>query len=211
MMKNFGYGDGWVLAATSMLSLGAIISLRWWGKLADSFGNRAIFSLSHIGIIICTLMWILLEKGTFGTVLIFVLFFLTSVFNSGNSIAQTRYLFHAIPEQRQNHINLINTMANAAAAIGPLAGGFFLWLLKDVKLKSGALDMNNYHIFFVINALIFIIPHMMRRGLRAEKELPTTQVIAMVTRPIRYIMGPFIDLDLTHEHLRDNAQDSGET
>lgn len=196
MMKDIGYSDGIVLAATSMMSLGAIISLRSWGKLADTFGNRSIFSLSHIGMIISTVLWIVIDKSIFGTVMAFVLFFVCSVFHSGNGIAQTRYLFHAIPENKQNHINIINSLSNFSAAIGPVVAGLFLWLLKDFNFQSGAIKLDNYYLFFIFNSVLFIIPHILRRKLRLENEVPTKQVITIMTQPLRNAIGPFINLKL---------------
>ena len=191
MIKNLGYSDGFVLAAASMTSLGAILTLRFWGTLADRFGNRAIFSLSHMGMVVAMLMWIVIDKSQFGAVLIFILFLFTSIFNSGNGIAQTRYLINNIPSDKQYCIVIINTIAVFSVAIGPVLGGLFLKLTEGHTFSSGALNMNNYHIFFVINAALFVIPHNLRKRLRVENEVPTNEVVAIVTRPLMNIMGPF--------------------
>ena len=194
MMKDLGYSDGIVLAATSMMSLGAIISLKYWGKLADTFGNRAIFSLSHIGMIVSTALWIVVEKSFFGTVMIFALFITCSVFHSGNGIAQTRYLFHAIAKDKQNYINIVNSFAISSAAIGPLIAGLFLWCLKDFHFESGAIELDNYYLFFICNSALFLVPHLLRKKLRVKKEVSTKQVITIITQPIRNAIGPFVNL-----------------
>lgn len=192
MLRDFGYSFGFILAATAMINLGAIISLRFWGKLADQFGNRPIFSISHIGMIITTLMWVLVEPSTFGSVLIFVLYLLSSIFHSGNGIAQTRYILHAIPNNKQNYINLINTTAIVAWSIAPLIGGLFLVSTQNFNFKSGAVNFNNYHMLFILNALLFVIPHILRKGLKSKKESSTSHVLTFVTRPLRNTLGPFI-------------------
>ena len=199
MMKDLGYSDGIVLAATSMMSLGAIISLKYWGKLADTFGNRAIFSLSHVGIIISTILWVIVEKSFFGTVMVFALFFACSLFHSGNGIAQTRYIFHAIPKNKQNYINIINSFLNIAAAIGPVVGGLFLWGLKDFHFESGAIKLDNYYLFFICNSALFIVPHLLRKKLRLKKEVSTKQVVTIMTQPIRNAIGPFINLKVNNK------------
>jgi MFS family permease len=191
-LKDLGYGDGYILAATSMAALGAIISLRFWGKLADKFGNHSIFSISHIGIAVFTILWLFVGKSAFGAVFVFGLFFFWSVFNSGNGIAQTRYILHAVPEDRQNQINIISTIAMLAASIAPLFGGLFLKLTGNISFQISAKTIDNYHFLFIISAAMFILPHILRRKLKSKKDTPTMQVIAFVTRPLRNMFGPFM-------------------
>lgn len=195
LMKNFGYSDGFIIAAAAMTTLGAIASLRFWGSLADKFGNRSIFSIAHIGMIVIAMLWIMVEKSGFGAVLIFILYFFWGIFTSGNGIAQTRYILHTVPATKQFYINLLNFVSFAFCAIGPLVGGIFLTATTNVRMKSGAVDLNNYQIMFVITALLFVIPHMLRKKLRWKKETPTTQVLATVIRPLRNVFGPFIRID----------------
>lgn len=191
-LKDIGYSYGFILAAVAMLNLGAIFSLRFWGKLADRFGNHSIFSISHIGIAICTVFWIFVAKNTFGAIFILMLFFFWSVFNSGNGIAQTRYILHIIPADKQNQINIMNIIANLSMGISPLLAGLFLYLTKDLNFGIAAKRLSNYHILFIISAMLFILPHLMRRKLKLHKDRPTTELIAFVTRPLRTRFGPFI-------------------
>lgn len=182
-MRDLGYSDGFILAATTMLAVGAIISLKFWGNLADRFGNRAIFSISHIGMICITLMWLMVQKSGFASVLLFALFFFQSVFNSGNGIAQTRYILHAVPRDKQNYITIINLFAVITAGISPLVGGFFLHLTRNLNFQTGAVQLDNYYLLFVISAVLFIVPHILRNRLKCKKEASTAVVLAIVSRP----------------------------
>ena len=208
LLKDMGYSDSFIIMASAILGLGAIVSLRFWGHLADRFGNRGIFSVSHIGMIVTTLLWLLVEKNPFGTVLILVLYFMLSVFNGANGIARTRYLLHAVPSAKQYYINIINILCNCSMGIGPLIGGFFLYGTRDLSFRSGALNLNNYHFLFVITAVLFVIPHLLRKKLRTKKETPTTKVLALVTKPIRNVFGSFIRINRTDKEL-DNSKDRG--
>ncbi len=199
-MKVLGFGDNFVLAAFAMINLGAIISLLFWGKLADRFGNRSVFSISHVGMIVTLAMWVLVDNNPFGRVLIFILFTLYSLFNSGNGIARTRYLFHAVPETRQNDINIAFFFTQLAMAVGPVMAGFLLFLLGDYTFTSGGVDLNKYHILFLINAAAFAIPHIMRRKMRFKADKPTTQVINTLARPFRNILEPFAPLKGNGKH-----------
>jgi MFS family permease len=193
MLKDLGYSDGFILAVTVMLNLGAIISLHFWGRLADRFGSRAIFGISHIGMIVSTFMWVMVGKSAFDSILVFILYIFYSIFHNGNGIAQTRYILHAVPSNKQNYINIINMATIFSWAVAPLLGGLFLTFTKNHSFHSSAATPENYRILFITAAALFIIPHLLRRKLELKKDTPTMHVIAFVTRPLRNLFGPFVN------------------
>lgn len=192
-LKDLGYSDGFILTATAIISLGAIVSLRFWGKLADKFGNGPIFTISHIAMPLVTIPWLWVGKDS--GVLVFALFFLWSVFFGGNGIAQTRYILHTVNPARQYQMNIINIIASLALGIAPLIAGLFLKLTEDfgfgTPIVAGG-HFNNYHLLFTISAALFICPHILRKGLGQKKDTPTAEVMVIVTRPLRGLFGPFI-------------------
>ncbi len=191
MLKQLHYSSGFILAATSMFGVGAILSLRFWGKLADMFGNRAIFSISHIGMIVTTILWLVIDDNIFSKGMIFILYFSFGIFHSGNGIAQTRYVLHSVPDSKQNYINIINFTTFAFISIAPIITGLFLTATKNLNFSSGAVNLNNYHIMFIVIGILFVVPHILRRNLRIGKEKSTSNVVAFVVRPLRNIFGPF--------------------
>ena len=210
MLKDLGYTDGLILAATSMMSLGAIVSLRWWGRIADSFGNHALFSLSHVGIVCAVLMWLLVENNPLGIVFVFVFYFVWNLFHSGNGVAQTRFLFHSVPEDKQYGIIIVNIAAGLGSAVGPLLGGIFLQLIRNVSFSSGGLNLNSYHIFFIIDAMLFVIPHILHYHLKSEKDYGAVEVISIVTRPFREAIGPFVSLGVLMRKNGNNQNSKSE-
>lgn len=192
LLKDLGYSDGFILAAIAMVSLGAIISLRFWGKLADKFGNHSIFTISHVGMIVSTFLWVFVGTARFDIIFVCALYLFWSIFNSGNGIAQTRYLLHAVPADKQNQINIINVIASLALGVAPLFGGLFLKLTPAWRFAVAGLSFNNYHVLFVIAAALFLVPHILRKELKHKKDTPTLHVLAVVTRPLLRTIGPFL-------------------
>jgi MFS family permease len=183
LLKDLGYSEGVILAAVAMINLGAIVSLRIWGRLADRFGNRFIFGITHLAMIVFTLGWLFVDKISHGMVLVFALYLVSSIFNSGNGIAQTRYILHAVAPDKQNHINILNMSCFAMWGIAPLLGAVFLILTDNLNDYLGQGNFNNYHLLFVVNALMFVVPHFLRRRLSLKKDPPTAQVLNFVIRP----------------------------
>lgn len=186
LLTDFGYSYGFILAATAMVGFGAVISLRFWGTLADKFGNRAIFSISHVGMLLSTGAWVFVGKSsTAGMVMVLLLYLFWSIFNSGNMLAQTNYMLRAVPSHKQNYMNFILLAQRMATAVAPLAAGLFLhfagaWFfnIRDIVRITG------YDILFTVNAVAFIIPHMMRKSLKSKTDMPTSHVLTLVARPI---------------------------
>jgi len=186
LLSDLGYSYGFILAATAMVGFGAVISLRFWGTMADNFGNRAIFSISHVGMLLSTAAWLFVGKSsTAGMTLVTLLYLCWSVFNSGNTLAQTNYMLRAVPSHKQNYMNFIVLAQRMATAVAPLAAGLFLNFSGGLHFNiRNAVHIDGYDILFAVNAIAFVIPHLMRSHLRAETDLPTSHVLTLVARPI---------------------------
>ena len=56
----------------------------------------------------------MVKPSLFGNILIFLLYFFWGIFVSGNGIAQTRYMLHAVPAHRQTVVISTDKMAMLA-------------------------------------------------------------------------------------------------
>ena len=45
---------------------------------------------------------------------------------------------------------------------------------------------------FLINGALFLVPHFLRVKLRLDGEVSTREVIMIMTRPLRNMIGPFV-------------------
>jgi MFS family permease len=193
-LKELGYSAGFIVAATSMISVGALVSLRFWGKLADRFGNRSVFGASHIGMVVVLFGWLIVDFNAFSTVYVLVLYGLWSIFQSANGIAQTRHMFHSVPESDQSVMVMVNMTVFLSIAVAPLVSGLFLWVSSGWQATSGALNANNYHMLFVLAALLVTAPHAMGKRFQTATENSTKEVFVVVTRPLISLFGSLIAL-----------------
>ena len=191
-LKQLGYSEGYIIAANSMISLGAIASLPFWGRLADKFGNRSVFNFSHIGIILVLAGWVFVDKNLFSSIFVFALYGLWSVFQSANGIAQTRYMFQSVSQTDQSNIVVINAFLTLSIALAPLTSVLLLLILPQFQFQSGILNINLYKILFLLSALLVLIPHRMHKRFQSNLETPTKEVFVVVTRPLRSLFGAFV-------------------
>jgi MFS family permease len=198
MLKAAGYSNSFIIFTTSLAPLGAILTLRLWGRIADRFGNRAILNITHVGMIVSCCAWVFVHNSTFGMILTTVLFFVMSVFGSGTGIAQTRYMMHIVPVEKQYYITICNVANGVVSGLAPLMGGFFLDWTAGITLQTRLVDFNNYNILFVLSAILFVLPHIQRKTLSLAHETSTVEVIAFVTRPLLTMFGPFVSITRPH-------------
>ena len=191
LLKDLGFSEGFILQALAMVNLGAIVSLRFWGRIADRFGNRAIFGITHIAMILITALWICVYQNFIGATATILLYLFGSVFNSGNGIAQTRYILYATDTDKQSEVTIANMIVFVTWGIAPILGAALLHLTETLNVQIYSLVYDHYDLLFIINALLFIIPHRLRWKLGLRKDTPTTQVVVFVLRPLINLAGPF--------------------
>ena len=186
LTKRFG------LFATAMLSVGGIISLRYWGRLTDRAGNRGVFGISNVAMVFVSLGWLLVDGTHFGKGLIIVLYLLTGVFVAANGIARTRYMLAAMENRsaQASYSALTTAVMMVSMGLSSLVGGALLRALDGFRFEHGAVRLDDhYQLLFLISAVLFLVPNALRRYLRVKPELPTSEVLANMTRPLRTMMG----------------------
>ena len=191
-LKALGYGAGFIVAANSMVSVGAIVSLRFWGKSGGPF--RQPFDFRHFthrphrrsGRLGAG------GKQSFSAVLVFVLYGAWSIFQSANGIAQTRHMFHTVPENDQSNMVIINAFVFISIAMAPMISGLFLKLSADWHFESGGLSINHYHMLFLLASALVLIPHRVCKKFQNNVETSAVEVFVVVTRPLRMLFGSFV-------------------
>lgn len=187
------FGEQWVLISTSLIAIGAVVTLVFWGKVADRFGNRGVFGLTLAGMLGSTVLWLLVGRTTWGLVLAMILLGITGAFNAGHGLVQTRYMFASLrPGLDAAYIAATTSAMQLAVGIGCFVGGYALDLLKRAGLDPASGGFNNYHVIFLASAGMFLISAYFRRNFREPTEPPTRQVLTAITQPLRVIVGPLL-------------------
>lgn len=202
------YSNAFIIFTTSLAPVGAIVSLRLWGRIADRFGNRAILNITHVGMILSCCAWVFVHNSVFGMILTTALYFIMSVFGSGTGIVQTRYMMHIVPIEKQYYITISNVATGVVSGIAPLIGGFFLDWTSGIRFETRYVDFNNYNILFVVSAILFVLPHIQRKRLSIAHETSTVEVVTFVTRPLLTMFGTFASITRPHRpHKRPDEGD----
>ena len=190
---RLGFGQNLALVCSSLTALGAVTTLFLWGRLADRFGNHGVFSLTLAGLWVGVVCWLFVSGHPAGLILGMILFFAGGVFTSGNGLVQTRYLLAALkPQLEASYIAVTYLVLQQAMGIGALLGGQILTVAHQSGFQIGKPGPNNYHIIFVLSALMFLVPWFLRRKFKEPADSPTRQVIAVVLQPVRTVVGSVV-------------------
>ena len=154
LLKELGYSDSLIMYACSMVHLGAILTLRLWGRAIDRHNGTKIFGVCILGMAVCVFSWIFVGNNSYSAVLVFILYLMWSVFQSGYGIAQIRYLFHNVPQENQQLIVVVNTFNNLVIASSQLFAGVFLSCFTFFELPSYI----PYKCLFLLLAMTLILP-----------------------------------------------------
>jgi len=199
-MLRLGFSERISLIAASMISLGAASMLMFWGKLADRYGNRSVFGLTHVGMILTTVVWLLVQRpqasarlsdGWSVLILPLVLFWAGGAFNGGNGIAQTRYMFSSLkPEAEAAYVAVCRVLLLGSIGLGALFGGQLLAVTEPLQDRLG--PAGHYKLLFATSAALFLIPLWIRRRFQDTGETPARHVLTAMTQPLRVVVGAIL-------------------
>jgi MFS family permease len=192
-LVRLGFGKDLALVCSSLTALGAVITLFFWGHLSDRFGNNGVFSLTLIGFTACVFSWLFVTGHRTGLILAMGLFLVAGAFNSGNFLVHTRYLLAASkPHLEVPYIAITYVALQLSTGFGALLGGQILTLAQKKGFKIGGSGLNQYHIIFILAALLFVVPWFLRRRLRAPADSSTRELVAVVLQPVRNLVGTLV-------------------
>ena len=144
--ENLGGDPGFWGVVIAVGLIAGIFGHRYWGRLADRYGQKSIMLLGGIGAATVPFMWWLLPRWELAVLAEFI----SSFAWSGYNLAAFNLILEITPdEDRTTYIGVYNTVAGLASAIGPLMGGYAadVYGLELVIIISGILRWVGYFVF----------------------------------------------------------------
>lgn len=132
-----GPAGSWaIFAAVNLASM--VLIQRYWGRLADLFGQKSVMIASGLGIVTLPVMWWISPNAWFP----FVIHIFNGLFWGGYNLAAFNLLLEVTPDDNRTvYVGVYNTLMGVATAVGPLIGGFAAesFGLRPIFLISAAL------------------------------------------------------------------------
>lgn len=121
----------WIGMFTVVNSLAQVVSFRWWGRMAERYGNGKMLALAAVGMAMAPVLTILSTNMYY---LVFVNL-ITGAPVAGTTLLIFNYLLEVSPQRhRTAYISYYNVILSVVGFIAPEVGIFFL---KHVGMTGG--------------------------------------------------------------------------
>ncbi len=137
LITAVGLPLGVVASLAFMGELASIYAVRFWGQLADRFGNLPVLRICAFSKAVFPFAWILLwpPQSVGGKVFVYamaVIVHLWRVFNSGQQLTTVNLALKLMPtDQRTSYLATFRTLGNWIHAFSPAIGGLLAVALQN--------------------------------------------------------------------------------
>ncbi|MBI4640783.1 MAG: MFS transporter [Candidatus Tectomicrobia bacterium] len=133
-------------------SLASISAMKWWGEVADRYGNKPILTLILVGKGIFPLLWLFTHPTSYT---LFVIVHLMSVLDGGMGLCSSNLLLRVTPDE---HRSIFLAFSAAVVGIGgvfaPTVGGALATALKDVHFTLGPIVLEQFKFLFLLSGIL---------------------------------------------------------
>ncbi len=128
MLQTLKIGYEWYAVVTAIEVLANVLSLKYWGKFSDHFGDRTTLGITSVLITLVPFFWMFIG-GSLATVIIQMLLvgILAGFGWAGFDLSTFNYLLDSTPPQKRPlYVSNYKLFVSLSLFIGPVAGGFLL-------------------------------------------------------------------------------------
>ncbi len=134
-------------------SAGALMMVRFWGRLTDRWGRRPILILTTVGATVCPVVWLFISPGNL--VLAYMLggaaAIVAGTMWSGINLAQTGIILgFSETAGKSRYVAAAAIITAAGGFAGGIIGGQVAQSLHGFEISAGQFTWNNYHVIFLM-------------------------------------------------------------
>jgi hypothetical protein len=160
-----------VIAVSTVGSLGAIATLPLWGRWSDRVGAKPALGVSIAGVAGALVLWTLATPEAqwvwLGAPAISLVL---GIFTGGLTVSMSKFELGFIPIRGRTHYVAMNvTVVGLCSGIAAFAAGRLLERLAPARVQFAWLVLDRYRIFFLLMAVLFAVPFLVRATLPEER------------------------------------------
>ncbi|MBI4015895.1 MAG: MFS transporter [Candidatus Aenigmarchaeota archaeon] len=128
MLQTLKIGYEWYAVVTAVEVLSSVLSLKYWGKFSDRFGDRTTLGITSILITLVPFIWMFIGGSLAVVIIQMIIAGILSGFGwAGFDLSTFNYLLDSTPQaKRPVYISNFRFFTSLSLFIGPVAGGFLL-------------------------------------------------------------------------------------
>jgi len=181
----------WLMGIFSAVtSLGTLLTVQFWGRLTDHFGNRPVMLFCLLGASAAPLMWMASTPGLWWPLL--PAHFIGGLSWAGVTLARMNLVFKISPEEHKSvYIGLSSALDALPALFAPLIAGAFLQHTATVSFEAGGFDFTNYHWVFLASGLLRFASIPLFRAVQEPKSRRVLHMVRVLShiRSVNPVLG----------------------
>jgi len=176
LVEKLNLGIGTVVKLATVASLGGLVALKSWGRLADRFGNRPVLQvLAFIWAMTSMVMWGLTRPGWMWH--LYIGYFIVGAMTAGFQLTQFNLMLRLAPAGlRPAYVALFLAATSLLTAFGPVLGGELLKRMPDQIGELFGKPIYSFHFLFVMAGFGCMLVTSLIQRVREPAEQPVENV-----------------------------------
>lgn len=142
----------WVL-----ITITNLLSVPWWGRLSDRFGNQPLIYLAALVAATFPLFYLFTTPGKYFIILLTVNL-LAGVFWGGVILCSFNLMLKLAPREKASiYVAVHSTITGLVTAAAPLIGGALSKSFAPLTLKWGFLNLHGLHFLFLLSSVLRLL------------------------------------------------------
>jgi MFS family permease len=191
---KFSYGEFTLITAVNALT--QFLTMRYWGRLCDRFGNRKILALTGWLISFVPMLWVL--SPNFYAIVIFQI--CAGLVWSGFNLSAGNFIFDAVsPAKRARCVAYFSLLNNTGISLGAILGGWLALYMPGTLLLFGwpLLLASSLQVLFLFSGLLRLLISAIFlariKEVRPVEPITTWELIFNFSM-IAPVLGPIFDI-----------------
>jgi len=208
MLRDLHFSYLQFMAASATTILIQFLTMHYWGRFSDRFGNKRILAFTGFGLPFLPMLWLFSTDFTY----IVSIQIIGGMIWAGFSLSMSNFIFDTVvPQQRAKAVAIYNTMNAFAVFLGASLGGWLGSFLSPT-LNLGILQhtfISNLPLLFLVSGclrllwVLFFIPKL--KEVREVESLSMQDLIFRVSQ-LRPISGVKFDVFTGYQHNGENGR-----
>ncbi len=176
LVGQLGYGLDTVVKLTTLASLGGLLTLKGWGRLCETFGNRPVLQIcALIWAMTALVMWALARPGW--TWHLYPCYLIVGAMTAGFQLMQFNLMVRLAPaDLRPAYVAVFLAFTSLLTAAGPVLGGQILRALPEHPGQLFGYSITRFHVLFVLSGFGCVLVTNLAQRVREPAEQPAVAV-----------------------------------
>ncbi len=150
----------WMQVLAAITGVSALVSMPFWGYLADKFGNKPLLAIGTWGVLTLPISWIFTVRGNNAVMAAWLLEINvgSGIFWAVVGLAQFNLLIGcSSPENTSVYVATMSAVTGLLAGIAPLVGGYLMHLMSGLHIMIHGIDIGNYQVLFILTTILRLV------------------------------------------------------